>query len=490
VSVPAPRMGTEFAAERSAWKGAALLLPLVAVALAALLATNPPVAAGCAVGIALVALSAALPLYGLVAILTVISLVGSDSVFHLHFGWQWVEVDLLLAIAFLGWAGRRIATAGTIRLRRLDIALALFAVAVAVGVYKGLSAGYAFEELRSELRPPAYLILVYAISRTSIREPATFRRVLTVLIIGALVSALKVLFVYAAAPLPLAGAPEQTVWATRVMNSGGTKRVIAQGAEIFPLLMTLCILPRLAVIESLGKRLLARAAACLLLLAVVLSMTRSYWLGFAAGLLALIGVHRVRGSLRISAEIAGVGVVLLCAVFLLQSLVPGFDADRFAGELGHRALGAILGGPDPSVQGRLDEVGAILDLVVANPWTGTGLGGTYIFYSSIGGGIREWEFTHNSYAFWAMKLGILGLLSALAVLLLGLLAAAGWLRQTTSRQERAVASGLLAALVALFTTSLTAPWLTHYVGAAWAGLAIGGCESMRLAGERASGVAG
>jgi O-antigen ligase len=480
MTAPALDPSLDGVAQRSAWKGGVLLFGPVAVVLAVLLAMNPPVAIGCAIGIALIALSALRPLYGLAIILTAVSLFGSDSILRLHLGWQWVEVDLILAIAFLGWVARGIARGRIDRIHRLDIALALFAVTVTIGAVKGLGTGTAFEELRSELRPPAYLILVYAIARTSIREAAALRRFLLVLAVGVILSVLKVLVVYSGVPLPAAGSPERLVWATRVMNSGGMKRVIAQGAEIFPLLMTLCLLPLLPGLRSIGKRLLGWSVVSLLLLGVALSMTRSYWLGLAAGLLTLLCVHRVRGAMRLWGEIAGIVVILLCGFFLLQSIIPGFDAGRLTERMEHRALGPVVDGPDPSTRGRLDELDAIQEIVASHPWTGTGLGGTYVFYSALGGGIREWEFTHNSYASWAMKLGLTGLLAMVSVLFLGLLAAVQIVRHAASPADRALASGILASLVALCATSLTAPWLTHYVGAAWAGLTLGGAESIRL----------
>ena len=92
----------------------------------------------------------------------------------------------------------------------------------------------------------------------------------------------------------------------------------------------------------------------------------------------------------------------------------------------------------------------------------------------------EWEYTHNSYAYWALKLGLPGLMVVIALLSLGLVAAVRWVRLAPTDRERSLATGLLAGVVALCVISLTAPWLTHYVGAAWTGLVFGCAETMRL----------
>ena len=459
--------------------GLALLLAFLGLGLAILLAADPMIATACVAGALLLGFCLLRPLGGLVLILVTVSFLGSESLLRLHFGWQWVEADLLLGAAVLGWGARSLARGETLRIGRLEVAFAIFGLFLLLGAALGLGAGHRFEDLRSELRPPAYMFATYAIVRSSIRRPAQARRMMTVLAVAAVLSALKALIVYGTVPLAPAGGPEERIWATRVMNSSGVKRVIAQGAEIYPVLATLWILPALPGISSIRRRLLGWAAVATLLLAVLVSMTRSYWLGLAAGFGALLCAHRFRVGMRIGREALGAILLLVCFALLLQSIVPGFDLRSLTGPAGQRALGTLMGGVDPSARGRIAELESIRALVAASPWTGSGLGGTYLFYSSLTGGLRVWEFTHNSYAHWALKLGIPGLLSALVVLGLGLASAVSWLRRAPSVEERTIASGLLASLFALLVLSLTAPWLTHYVGAAWAGLIIGCCESMR-----------
>jgi hypothetical protein len=69
----------------------------------------------------------------------------------------------------------------------------------------------------------------------------------------------------------------------------------------------------------------------------------------------------------------------------------------------------------------------------------------------------------------------------LAVLSLGLSAGIHWFRRAPDEAGRMTAAGVSAGLAALLVVSATAPWVTHYVGAAWTGLILGTCESQRLA---------
>lgn len=467
-----------------AWQLA--LLVLVCIGMAIALAIQPVVIAGLTAALLIAIGCAVRPLAALVAIMIVVALLGSDSIFGFHAGIQWVEVDLLLMVAVLGWCGRWLITGTGKQWSRLDLIFVLFGAAIVFGVYRGLSNGITLDAIRPELRPPAYLIFVYAISRYSVRELRQARWVFRVLLFATLLSALKALIVFAIVPLGAAGAEEQVIWATRVMNSDGFKRVIPHGAEPFPVLMGLYVLPTFVRSPSVKRRFLGWSILSVLVGALAVSMTRSYWVGLAAGLVCLVISHWSRVTLRGILEMTGVVVLLVGILYALQDSIPGLSLSLIGEQLQSRAHGASISW-DPSAVARIAEFEAISDTVAENPWTGTGLGGTYMLYSSMVGGIREWEYTHNSYAYWALKLGIPGFLIVLAVLGFGISSGIGWLRRSATERERALASGLLAGLVALACISLTAPWLTHYVGAAWAGLVLGCTESMRLSHEHSTG---
>jgi hypothetical protein len=115
---------------------------------------------------------------------------------------------------------------------RLDWAVLLLAAAVVVGTYRGLSRGISLEDLRSELRPPGYLLVTYAVARHATRERGKAAKAFTLLVILSVLVAIKTAAVYALVPLAPAGEPERILLATRVLNSDGFKRILPQGADL------------------------------------------------------------------------------------------------------------------------------------------------------------------------------------------------------------------------------------------------------------------
>ncbi len=462
------------------------LLPGAIVALlgvfgALAIAWRPLVAAAACAALLASLFAARRPIDGLVLLMGLVALFGSDSIFHLRLGIQWVEADLILGVCGLGWSVGTLLRGAPIRLSRLDVAVILFALAVVAGIHRGLSLGIPLEEMRTELRPPAYLILIYAIARTSIRSPRIAGRVLAILLFVGLAAAIKGLCVYALVPSVAPGAPERLIAATRVMNSDGFKRVLVQGGEIFPVISALLLLPWIAVVRSRRARIGSWLALSILLLTILISFTRSYWLGFLAGSAAVLFAMPARAGRIFLGGIVVATVLVLSLAALVETTGREISSTGFCGQVIHRIAGIDPDDPDPSVRGRLAEIEGIKERIASSPWTGTGLGGTYSFYSALTNGVKEWEYTHNSYASVALKLGIFGLAAILLACGWGLAAAYGWLAAARpSPPEAALASGALAALLAILVISFTAPWLTHYVGSAWAGLLMGCSESMRL----------
>ncbi|MFB3907601.1 MAG: O-antigen ligase family protein [Candidatus Eisenbacteria bacterium] len=472
---------------------ACVLFAAGSLAIAGLAAWRPLVAAGAAGGTALILLSMRSPAVGLVTILAGIALLGSDSILRLRLGVEIVEADLVLLAAGAGAAARWIAGGGSLRATRLDIAFAAFAALVLFGAYRGIARGADFPLLRSELRPPLYLLVTYALARGAMGTRTdggaasargwrlTHRVVFAALIAVSVATAVKVLFVYASVPLGIPGGEEQRILATRVMNSSGAKRVIAHGGEIFPVLAILLLLANAPRIRRAGARVAIWFALTPLFLALAISLTRSYWLGLAAGLAALLLCRPPRKGIAALAELCGFATAAACVVLVVQRMVEGFSLRALWEPIGGRLGGLLAGRPDTSALERLAETEGVKEALRSSPWFGTGWGGTYVFYSPEAHGFREWEYIHNSYAHYLLKLGLAGALVIGALLALGSAAFAGWLRAAPDEEEKALAAGLLSGFVAILAISLTAPWLTHYVGCAWTGLVLGTAEARRCA---------
>jgi O-antigen ligase len=409
----------------------------------------------------------------------VVVLFGSESIWKFQLGIQWVEVDLLLLVSTAGMSARLLASRTALRPTPLDWTIFGYATLVGVGAYVGIVRGVDLGLLRAELRPPAYLVLVYVIARISVDRLQKARLLYGVVFAATLLASFKVLAVYLLVPAGLAGERERLVLATRILNSDGGKRVLLHGGEVFPVLMILLALPWMARLGSPRKLALAGTALTFLVFAVLVSFTRSYWVGLAAGAASLL-VYLPRGfSTRLALGTAFSGGAFALLVLALHFGFPSFSTDELSNRLRARAQTLLATEHDSSAQGRIAELAAIGGLFAESPLVGGGLGSTYQVYSRDLGRVRDWEYTHNSYAYYALKSGIVGLGSFLLVLGLGLATIGRLAFRHPSLEGRLLFAGLAASVVALLVTSLFAPWLTHYVGTAYVGLAFGAAEALR-----------
>lgn len=468
---------------------ATTLLLGVGVALAVAIPTHPHLAiAALAAGLA-TNIAARWPLAAISTILSVVVLLGSESIWKLQLGIQWVEVDLLLLVSSAGMGARLLASRVPIRPSRLDWAIFAFATLIGVGAYIGVVRGVDLGLLRAELRPPAYLVLVYAIVRASIDRLKRARWIYGVVFAATLLASLKVLAVYLFVPVGLAGESERLFLATRILNSDGGKRVILHGGEVFPVLMILLAMPWMARFAGSRKLALGGAALAVLLFAVVVSFTRSYWLGLAAGAAGLLALLPRGLSFRLAFGAAVSSGAVAVLVLGLQIGLPSFSTVDLVSRVRVRAETLLETERDSSAQGRMMELSAIGKVFTESPLFGGGLGSTYQVYSRDLGRVRDWEYTHNSYAYYALKTGVVGLGAFLMILGLGLETVGRLALRHPSLEGRLLFAGLAASLVALFVTSLFAPWLTHYVGTAYLGLALGVAETLRVQPEPADPLA-
>ncbi len=458
---------------------AAGAIACVAIALVILIPTYPFAALGASGALLAVWIAARRALLAIAVILAVIALLGSESLLKMQLGIQWVEVDVLLLVTALGICARRFLQRSHVRPSRLDLAVIGFALAIALAAYIGLLRGADSSLVRSELRPPGYLVVVYAVVRSSVRDRRGVKIVFAVLLIATLLASLKALAIYLFVPAGAAGEPERVVLATRILNTG-SKRVIIQGGEIFPALMILLTLPWFFNATSRRLAVSGSVALAILCFAVVISFTRSYWVGLVVGVGALMILLRGRFAWRL---IRGIALSVMCTGLLITGLGMGlesFSAAAIGDQLRVRALSLLEGRGDTSIQSRLAELDAIGNEFTQAPLLGRGLGSTYQFTSAETQGLRDWEYTHNSYAYFLLKTGFVGTATLLFVILLGLATAFQLTMRSASKKGRLFLAGLSASLAALCVTSLFSPWLTHYVGAAYAGLALATVESMRV----------
>lgn len=480
-------MASRFAAPPR-WLLAAAIACLLAagIVLSIAIPTRPSLALAVVAGALVTLLAARWPLVAVSTILTVVILFGSESIWKVRFGVQWVEVDLLLLVTAAGMGARLLVRRAAFRPTSLDWALLAYAALIGVGAYVGILRGVDLGLLRAELRPPAYLVLVYVIARTSVDELTKVRRLYMVVFVATVVAALKVLAIYLFVPAGVAGEQERLVLATRILNSGGGKRVLLHGGEVFPVFMILLALPWMARFGSARKVLLQGTALTFLVFAVLVSFTRSYWVGLVAGGASLLFLLPRGFSIRLAFGGLVTSGVLALLFLALRFGFPSFSTEDLSDRLRARAQTLLTTGSDASARSRISELAAISGVFTESPIVGGGLGSTYQVYSRDLGRVRDWEYTHNSYAYYALKTGLVGLGSFLLVLALGLRSIRRLALRHPLLEGRLLFAGLAASMVSLLVTSLFAPWLTHYVGTAYAGVAFGTAEALCGARESTS----
>jgi len=190
---------------------------------------------------------------------------------------------------------------------------------------------------------------------------------------------------------------------------------------------------------------------------LLLTQSRSGWMGGAVGLVALAALWGLSGQQRWQrwAGAAFLFLVTMGAGALLTHWGPGRVGELLASATqGHvdSPVGTI------TIQGRLEIWSRALYAILDFPFTGCGLGTfrrtvwvLYPFFSLSPG--FDVAHAHNIFLQTALDLGLPGLVAYLA--LLGLAGVAGWRVARRSKETRWLGLGMLAGLVGLHVYGLT-----------------------------------
>lgn len=190
------------------------------------------------------------------------------------------------------------------------------------------------------------------------------------------------------------------------------------------------------------------------LLGLLLSFVRGNWVAFAAAILYLLLVLRVRERMRLIA-----GVVILAALLTVGMAVARPAILR---SVVSRAL-AVTAVEDRNVQWRLIENRAVGRQIEQSPWVGNGLGKEYLFdWSRYGVAPYFKTYIHNDYYWFAHRLGIIGL-GLFLWLVIAYLVPWMRLRATLPRDDPwllGLVYGGRAMFVSLLVVSVTSPRLS------------------------------
>jgi len=222
----------------------------------------------------------------------------------------------------------------------------------------------------------------------------------------------------------------------RSIQEGGAVRRVA-GTALHPiefgvvLAMALPVALHFAFHAPRARRGRQWAAALTIAVALPMSVSRSALVAVAAVFVVLVPSW----SWRRRSNVAAAVVLLLGA---MQVAIPGL-----LGTLKSLVLNA---GSDPSVQGRTDDYGPVLDLWRETPWLGRGFG-TFL--------PERYRFLDNQYLGTLIDSGVVGVVALALLLLVALGVARGAERRAADAVTRSLARSLQAASAVAMATFFT-----------------------------------
>jgi len=193
-------------------------------------------------------------------------------------------------------------------------------------------------------------------------------------------------------------------------------------------------------------------------LALLASLSRSFWLGWSGGLIFLLAYLFFKAKIPAKAmleKIVSLAIVSVVALVFLQAITGNYVQAALGGRLGQATR-------DPAGQSRLQQLKPLFDQISKKPILGFGFGAEVSYYSSDPRILIDYpDGLYTTYAFeWGyldiwLKLGFLGLLAFLAMIVkIGL----------DGVKAGPLGIGLTAGLLAVVLTSIFSPYLNHPLG--------------------------
>jgi len=337
---------------------------------------------------------------------------------------------------------------------RLDFPFLLFSIAIIIGLTHGaLSIGFNSDYL-SDMRTFMQFFLFFIV--TSLRfNRKDFSKFLIRLSIVIIISAITV-SVYSVLtsifnfehPLDI-GNP----WPFGEQDIGNVER----SAGLIPnsvllitpvILISLHYLKKLSIWQFVGLFLLN-------LMGILFTFTRSTWLGVIISILLFFILTRQR--------VWKILALMIVVVLLLNTILASFHLDLF--DLINQRTGLIFTeSPDRigSLQHRIEESKAFLELFLKNPGFGDGLGATVGFYSLALNNYGERSSWHNAYPMLLGKLGIFGFLGFLFILLRVFCESLYILRHDPNRTNKILIKTFLSIFVTVIVTTFSISTLISF----------------------------
>ncbi|HUF09193.1 MAG TPA: O-antigen ligase family protein [Rhodothermales bacterium] len=274
----------------------------------------------------------------------------------------------------------------------IDFLMVAILVLVTVHVFVGWLWGAAITSALREWQSWTMLAFYFPVKDACRRYPHGTKAMLIVIVAAALFVAVRNVI-----ELKSLVSAAGEVW--QITKKG---RVIAN--EIILVTGGLVALAAVTHFRRLRWIMLASGLLVTFLLGLILTQSRSYWLSFAFGALAMVMLSDRAGRSRIAVITSvAVGGGLTLVLLLFGDLATLL----FAGLL-DRVLSLAGGATDMSLVNRMLEISAAWQWIRHNPILGYGLGTEFSFFDLTISGTRTWAFIHNGYVGLLYKFGIPG----------------------------------------------------------------------------------
>ena len=420
------------------------------------LATSPVLAVGGIVGAALVAMTVTRPEFGALAILVLVAIVPRDVLFDQGIalgGGNLKVTDLLLVVTVGSWLAAR--TVNPVRyplpslpttlllLGFLLLALVSLATADAMGTPRKLSL--------LELRPLLSYLLVFPLVSAA-RSWAQLRLGIAMLLGAAALSAGISIVQYA-----LGVGSDATF-------TGGALRVDS-ATFLFPMIAAVWALALLAHAPTRRARWVTLCLAAVSITGLFFTFSRGAWLALIAGGLMVLVLLRPRRRVRALGWLVPLGVIAAASVVAFNSMSTRQVANPLSAGLDRlTSVGEYRN--DVSSRYRVGEWETAVDEITRHPLTGIGLGTSITFTNpmfSSSSNSYGYSFStfyiHNSYLWFALKIGVVGAFVFFALIVRVAWMALAGLWRTRHPHEELVFLACLGSLFAILVLSVTGPHL-------------------------------
>jgi O-antigen ligase len=422
-------------------------------------------------GAAVLLVAAMRPDAGAALLLAVMLLLPRTTLFERgapFLGGQVKATDLLLATVVGAWLVRRVVGLDSNRLpaRWAMALLAVFYATVLIAMVTAQRNGTALDLSLQELRPLLAYLLIFPLvgSVRSLRDLELGLRVL--LGVAAVASVITLVRYFNAPPADAGGA---YAGLTRVLDDAflAPMCAVTWAAAVFPYT------------RSLGGRLALAVVAGVGLSALFVTFQRGAWVAAVTAVVVTIAALPPRLRSRLLKVVAA--AVAIIAIVALGAAARSDRSGTSPVEAGLERIKSIeFFQGDPSAQHRTAEWSRAGQAIREHPAFGIGLGSGIVFYSplfreetdTIGNGFRTY-YIHNSYIWFALKLGIAGAVAFFALVFGSTYA--GWraFKRSIDPRAKPLLLGSVVGLVALLVLSVTGPHLNFDRSTTYAATLVG-----------------